>query len=166
MHNVYSQPFAQACNLNGHHFMHQPHTQITATPHHQPHFQHLAQQVRKMSFDVEVNELMLGGCFFLNRVRTACTWKELTTSPRFLTPHKWRRSPRPSPSSFRLKVGLIRWSFCIGQLDESRQPAEISLDSIGRQHTRLLIHMPDFKRRFHTKHRCHCRQLRLIREFC
>lgn len=41
--NVYSQPFAQACNLNGHHFM-QPHTQITATPHHQPHFQHLAQQ--------------------------------------------------------------------------------------------------------------------------
>lgn len=42
--NVYSQPFAQACNLNGHHFM-QPHTQITATPHHQPHFQHLAQQV-------------------------------------------------------------------------------------------------------------------------
>lgn len=54
MHNVYSQPFAQACNLNGHHFM-QPHTQITATPHHQPHFQHLAQQVsrgRIVSFHV------------------------------------------------------------------------------------------------------------------
>lgn len=48
--NVYSQPFAQACNLNGHHFM-QPHTQITATPHHhQPHFQHLAQQVVKKTF--------------------------------------------------------------------------------------------------------------------
>jgi hypothetical protein len=29
--------------------MHQPHTQIT--PHHQPHFQHLAQQVRKLNFE-------------------------------------------------------------------------------------------------------------------
>lgn len=116
---------------------------------------------RKMSFDVEVNELMV----FLSRVHMACTWKELTTSPHFSTQRKWRRSPRPNPSSFRLKVGLIRWSFCIGQRDESRQLAEISLDSIGRLHTRLLIHMLDFKRRFHTKRRCHCRQLRLILEF-
>lgn len=44
VHNVFSQPFAQACNLSGHHFM-QPHTQIAAPPHHPPHFQHLAQQV-------------------------------------------------------------------------------------------------------------------------
>lgn len=49
VHNVYSQPFAQACNLNGHHFSGfttQPHTQITPPPHaHHQHFQHIAQQV-------------------------------------------------------------------------------------------------------------------------
>lgn len=55
VHNVYSQPFAQACTLNGHHFSGfttQPHTQITPPSHaHHQHFQHIAQQVGAFYFN-------------------------------------------------------------------------------------------------------------------